>query len=243
MNDRFESILDESISALQAGVPIEEILAEAPDLASELRPLLYAAMVLADPDPELIPEERKASLRAEYLAQATELATLSPGIGQRIQALARVIKKRLTPKDVLNDVFTVIITVLLTLAMVLIVLNFAAKDTIPGDFLYGVKRVSEAIQLGLTFDTAQKLTLEEELNTRRLAELDQLMEQGRAAVVNFRGVLETKGDNLWVIEGRPVFVPQDAILEGNPQEGDDVEVHGFLRRNNALIADEIKHIP
>ncbi len=48
MTDRFETILDESISALQAGVPIEEILAEVPDYALELRPMLYAAMLLAD---------------------------------------------------------------------------------------------------------------------------------------------------------------------------------------------------
>ena len=41
MTDRFESILDESISALQAGVPLEEILDEVPEYAAELRPLLY----------------------------------------------------------------------------------------------------------------------------------------------------------------------------------------------------------
>ncbi len=38
MMDSFESILDESISALQAGVPLEEILAEVPEYAEELRP-------------------------------------------------------------------------------------------------------------------------------------------------------------------------------------------------------------
>jgi hypothetical protein len=70
MTDQFEALLDESISALQAGVPIEEILAEVPDYATELRPLLYAATVLADPKPDLVPEERKAALRAHYMELA-----------------------------------------------------------------------------------------------------------------------------------------------------------------------------
>jgi len=57
--DRFESILDESISALQAGVPIDEILAEVPEYANELRPLLYAATVLADPNLNWSPKSEK----------------------------------------------------------------------------------------------------------------------------------------------------------------------------------------
>jgi hypothetical protein len=73
MTDKFEAILDESISALQAGVPIEDIMAEVPEYAAELQPMLYAAMLLADPKPELLPETQKETLRNQYLAQVADL--------------------------------------------------------------------------------------------------------------------------------------------------------------------------
>ena len=239
MTDRFESILDESISALQAGVSIDEILAETPEYAADLRPMLYAASLLADPNPQLVPEERKAALKAEYMAQVAELGPVHPSVGGRFHAAWRIIKRRLTPKTVLTDLATITITVVLTLVMATLVLSFAARDTVPGDWLYGVKHISEQMELMLTFDAAEKQALYEELNQSRLSEIEQLIELQRAAVVRFDGTLETKGDNLWVIEGLPVFLPNDALVEGNPAEGDLVSVVGFLRTNSVLIADSI----
>jgi hypothetical protein len=240
MTDRFESILDESISALQAGIPIDEILAEVPDYADELRALLYAATVLADPNPKLIPEERKTSLRTEYVKQVAELPTISaPTFGEKSQAIFRVIRKRLTRKAVVNDLITITITIILTLLMAAVLLNYLAIDTLPGDFLYGAKRISENGQLSLAFGEERRMELENRFNQRRIWEIEQLIEQNRAAVVQFRGVLETKGENLWVIEGYTVFLPTDIEVEDNVQEGDTVEVMGLLRTNNVLVADTI----
>ena len=243
MTDRFESILDESISALQAGVSIEEVLAEAPDYADELRPLLFAASLLADPKPELIPEERKAALRARYMAQAAELKPVTPSFGEKFGAVSRIMKRRLTRRAVLNDLLTVSITIILTLAMVVLVLSFVSQDTLPGDFLYGVKRLSENTQLIFTTNNESQAQLEDTFNQRRLDEIEQLVQQKRAAIVQFKGTLETKGENLWVIEGHTVFLPQDMVIKGAPQEGDMVEVIGFLRTNNVLVADTIKNMP
>ncbi len=241
MSDSFESILDESISALQAGIPVEEILAEAPEYAAQLRPLLFAATVLADPNPHLVPEERKSALRAVYLQQAAELpAEQPPTFSEKAQAVFRIIRRRSTPKAVLSDLATVIVTVVLTLLMALLLLSYVAQTALPGDFLYSLKRSSEAVQLGLTFGEAQRTSLIETFNQRRLAEIEQLIRQYRAAVVDFRGVLETKGENLWIIAGQTVFLPPDVVLQGQPQEGDEVEVMGFLRTNEVLVADTIK---
>lgn len=240
MTDRFESILDESISALQAGVPIEDILSEVPEYAAELRPLLYAATVLADPNPSLAPEERKAALRAEYLDQATTLPTVAPSFGQKAQAILRIIQKRTTRRAVISDLVTISITIILTLAMTALILNFAAASALPGDMLYSVKRVSESIQRLFTIDQDQQDTLEEQFNQRRLKEIEQLIQQQRAAVVEFRGILEAKGENLWIIAGYTIFLPEDIVVEGDPQEGDMVKVVGLLRTNNVLVADSIK---
>lgn len=243
MSDSFESILDESISALQAGVPIEDILAETPEYATELRPLLFAATILTDPKPELVPEERKSALRAEYMKQVSNLPAVSPPtLKQKTQAIFRIIHRRLTPRAVLSDLATIIITIILTLLMTLLLLSYAAKDTLPGDLLYNFKRASENVQLGLTFDVARHAALVAEFNQRRLAEIEQLVKQNRAAVVQFKGILETKGGNLWIIAGETVFLPADVTLEGQPQEGNEVEVIGFLRTNNVLVADTIRVI-
>lgn len=241
MTDRFESILDESISALQAGVPIDEILAEAPDYADQLRPLLYAATLLADPNPQLVPAERKLALRAEYLKQVAELPAISPPtFGEKGRAIVRIARRRLTRQAVLSDFITIVITVVLTLLMAALILNYLAVDTIPGDFLYGVKRFSENVQLSFAFNEERRTELMDRFNQNRLTEIEQLIEQNRAAVVQFRGVLETKGENLWVIEGHTVFLPTDIVIEGDPKEGDTVEVIGLLRTNNVLVADTIK---
>lgn len=243
MTDRFESVLDESISALQAGVPIDEILAEAPDYANELRPLLYAAMVVADPNPDFVPEEKRAALRTQYLTQVAELPPVTPTVKEKIEAILRIVRRRLKRRTVLNDLITVSVTIILTLVMSALMLSYAASGSLPGDFLYGVKRISENISLFLTFDEENHAALEESYNQQRIVEIEQLMEQNRAAVVQFRGVVDTKGENLWVIEGMTVFLPDDiTIVQGNPQAGDTVEVIGLLRTNNILIADTIEQV-
>ncbi|MBN1993507.1 MAG: hypothetical protein JW953_12475 [Anaerolineae bacterium] len=241
MTDRFESILDECISALQAGVSIEDILAEVPDYADELRPLLYAATVLADPNPKLVPEERKSALRAMYMQQIATLPSLSaPTFWEKTQAIFRIMQRRLTPTAVLNDLATIIITVLLTLVMAALIVNYLATDAIPGDFLYGAKRFSETVQLSFAPNEGRQTELREKFNQRRLQEIEQLIEQNRAAVVQFRGILETKGDNLWVVAGHTIFLPPDIEIEKNIHEGDTVEIIGLLRANNrVLIADTI----
>ncbi len=243
MTDRFESILDESISALQAGVPLEEILAEVPDYANELRPILYAAMLLAEPNPQLAPAEKKAALQAEYMRQVAELSpiTRSP-LPEKLRAIFKVIKKRTTREAVLNDLITISVTVILTLVLVSLTLNYLAADTIPGDFLYGVKRLSESVQLTVTTNPERLAELEQIFNQRRLAEIEALIEQNRAAVIQFRGTLKTKGENLWIVENHTIFLPDDVTIDANIQEGDIVEVVGLLRTNNVLVADTITRV-
>jgi hypothetical protein len=243
MTDRFESILDECISALQAGISIDEILAEVPDYADELRPLLYAASVLADPKPDLAPEETKYALRDQYLKYAAELPALStPSFGEKTQAIWHVIRRRLTRQAVVNDLITITVTISLTVLMALLILSYLAVDALPGDFLYNVKRATEKVQLALTFTETQRGELEHSFDRRRLQEVEQLIEQNRVAVVEFKGILETKGENLWVVEGHTIFIPPDIAGKVSIREGDLIEVIGLLRTNNVVVADTIRRV-
>jgi hypothetical protein len=243
VSDRFEAILDESISALQAGVPLEDILAEVPDYATQLRPLLYAATVLADPQPQAVPAERKAALRAEYLKQVADLPAMpAPTLGQKAEAIWHIIRRRASRKTVLSDLTTVIITVLLTLLMAVLMLTYVAQESLPGDSLYSLKLLSEQMQMSLTPDSDRRAELDEQFNRRRLAEIEQLLQQNRTAVVQFRGILETKGENLWIVSGLTIFLPDDAAITGQPTEGNQVEVTGFLRANKVLVADTVNQV-
>jgi len=240
MTDRFEAILDESISALQAGVPINEILAEVPEYAAELRPLLYAATLLADPNPKLVPAEKKALLHQEYMQQVAELpAITSSPFSQKAQAIFRIVRRRSTRKAILNDLLTITITLLLTLIVGAFTLNYLALNTIPGDPLYGTKRISERIQLTLAFDPNRQTELENRFNQRRLVELEALLQQNRSGPVEFKGMVETTGENLWIIEGFTILLSEETSINGEIQEGDTVEVIGQIQTNRVLVADTI----
>ena len=196
-------------------------------------------MILAEPNPELVPEERKAALHAEYMAQIAELPPPRITFSQKFQAISHIISRRLTRTAIINDLITVSITILLTLIMTALILNYAAQDTLPGDFLYGVKRISENTRISFTFSEIRRAELETTLNQTRLAEIQQLIQLKRAAVVEFRGVIETRTENLWIIEGLIILLSDDTIVEGDPREGDPVEIIGLLRTNSVLVADTI----
>lgn len=240
MTNQFESILDECITALQAGVRIDDILAEVPEYVNELRPLLYAAALLADQDPILVPAKQKAALRAKYMDEVASLPAQPPPLSERIQAVYHILKRRLTREAILSDLVTVTITAVLTITMSLLMLNYVAIDAIPGDVLYRFKRASENLQLTFAWSDAQQQTLEYSFAQRRLYEVEQLLQQNRAGLVEFSGVVESQGENLWLIEGYPVVLPEDANLKGEIHIGSTVRVIGFLRTNRDLVADTIE---
>jgi len=110
------------------------------------------------------------------MKQVIELPAISsPTFGEKAQAIFRVIRKRLTREAVLNDLLTITITVVLTLLMAALILNYLSVDTLPGDFLYGAKRISENVQLSLAFDEERRTELENRFNQRRLKEIEHLL--------------------------------------------------------------------
>ncbi len=58
---------------------------------------------------------------------------------------------------------------------------FASRNALPGDALYGVKRVAESAGLAMTFDDTAKGRRQLQLATRRIDEVEQLAARGPAA--------------------------------------------------------------
>ena len=58
---------------------------------------------------------------------------------------------------------------------------FASRDALPGDSLYGVKRVAESAGTALTFDDAARAARHLELASTRLNEVEQLVDEKRTA--------------------------------------------------------------
>jgi hypothetical protein len=177
------------------------------------------------------------------MRQVAELSpiTRSPW-PEKVRAIFKVIKKRTTREAVVSDLITITITIILTLVLVVLALNYLAADTIPGDFLYGVKRLSENVHLAVTTNPERQAELEEVFNQRRLAEIETLIQQNRPAVVQFRGALKTKGENLWIVEDHTIFLPDDVTVDPKIREGDVIEIVGLLRTNNVLVADTITRV-
>jgi hypothetical protein len=66
----------------------------------------------------------------------------------------------------------------LILAVGVLGMNTAAADSVPGQAIYGVKRIGEAAQLLLTADESARAALIIEFSERRLAEMRLLADQG-----------------------------------------------------------------
>ena len=94
----------------------------------------------------------------------------------------------------------------------------------------------EFFQLSLTFDPERKAELEEEFNQHRLEEIEKLIEQNRAAVIQFKGILETKGENLWIVEDHTIFLPNDISIEDEIVEGAaGVAIASLLEKREEIV--------
>jgi LysM repeat protein len=159
---------DDCIERLGAGESVEACLARYPEYIAQLTPMLAAVNATA----------RAAELDAEW-------AEVSPVLAARFErALAATSPRRRTGR-----VFGAAAALILALLVALGGVTQLAGDSLPGDPLYGVKRLSESVEAGLSAP-AEALALRATLEARRVAEVSAVMAAGRAVEVDFSGVIE-----------------------------------------------------
>jgi hypothetical protein len=207
MNEELERILSEALDLLEQGVGVEAIVARYPAHAAELRPFLLTATQLARlaTQPSLTAEQR--SKRAFLAAAAAPRDRRAP-VGGRLARL-----------------FAPVMAVVLLFLLGGTALVGASASATPGSALYETKRLVESLRLGLATDPERAAVLRERFRQERLAEIEQLLADGRAADVTFIGTLAAIDGPRWTVDGLPVDVTE-AVVNGTPRVGALVEITG-----------------
>jgi len=116
----------------------------------------------------------------------------------------------------------------------------ASAKSLPGDPLYPLKRVSEKVQLALTFDEASRAQLLSTFEQRRLAEVRAVMQERKSTHVQFKGTIEKIGEDAWQISGLIVSIGPDTIIEGIPRLGKTARVDALTKSDGSLSAQRIQ---
>ena len=245
---KFEILLAECLDRLEEGESLQSILDTYPQQANRLKPLLKAAFVSRSlPKPEPSPEAVQSgknrllaevdSLRLEnkFSKNRTKPAD-ARYTGRLLEKIHSFIEKenidmKLVPRLAIYVLITALVGGFFTVS--------ASASSLPGDPLYGLKLSWERAQMVFTFDDDAQAELEEEFESERISEVEELLEEGREEEIEFSGIIEEIGTSAWIISGITVQVDQDTELEGILEVGTLVEVEAMTQEDGSLLALEI----
>ncbi|MBE0448253.1 MAG: hypothetical protein IBX64_09180 [Actinobacteria bacterium] len=171
-NKKLENALDYSIRLLNSGASIDDCLRMYPNQRRELKDLLEAAACIksAYPDyPELRPSKLYIKAGREKFLAAIEggvpSAVFKTGRGKVLAASSLSSMRGLYKKAAIASTAAAA-ALLITMGG----LAYASGDSMPGNPLYGIKRIVENAQLALAFDSESRARLHFEFAQRRIAE-------------------------------------------------------------------------
>lgn len=219
-----EDALEEALRQLREGVPLEEVAARYPELA----PVLRAARILEAARPPA------PSLRAELASRTAFL--------QRAEAL-RASRRPWTALFVGLFRYAPAGAAIAGLLVLVGVLHALAQRSLPGDPLYGLKRMEERVWLALTLDPLERRQVEETLAARRWEEYRALAERRGAGTVTWEGRIEAIEGMTWRIGGIPVEVFPETEILGPVALEERAAVTAFLGPGGQLVALRIQGFP
>lgn len=194
------------LEALENGESVEQILNRYPDFVDELRPFLVTAVQL----PQLAHQPTLAAQQTSqqrFLQQAAEL---------RKSAKSRSAWHRLRP--VLAPLASLVMLLLVSVSLIT-----ASNAALPGDALYGTKRLFESFRLTRTGDVE---VLQQQTQNERRREVDAVLQSDRNVWVEFEGTIETMQGEMWLVSGIAVQVDSFTRIKGDRQVGAWVRVNG-----------------
>lgn len=225
MTQLFEpySILEICLARLNAGENLETVLADYPQQAAEMRPLLIAALKASRSGvPLRVPASAQIDSRTRFLAEAQRRQTKPKGFLPRF-----------------NFAYAAIAIIIIIFAGIYGT-GLASAETVPGETLYPVKRVVEQAQLALTTDQITRLDLEEEFDRRRVAEVEELKQEGRTESVTVAGPLEELADLSWSVGGVKLNLTPDQLALARTLLGSYIEVKGKIRGEEGIEVENLE---
>lgn len=220
-----ETLLEDCLQQLQHGVGLDEVLAQHPKQAQELRPMLVAALASRSLGEGIhTPAAAQARSLSKVLAK-----TQAMGQPQRSPAVHHSFRFAFA---------------LLALVAVLVLGGLSAvavsAQALPGDKLYDLKLATENTRLFFTRDSVRRMELEQTYDQKRADEVEELIQHSRSSEVTFTGSLTQTSPTEWQVANVRVFVTPQTQITAQDQPGILVEVHGFLQADGAIVADRIR---
>ena len=177
MSEAIEEILAKCLDQMEAGASLESCLADFPEQAAELKPLLQMTqqmnqLTIVGPRPAFA---RGARLRLEnQLRIPGETVTLNGRNRYASQKPKLFLQRRFS-----MGFLQLIIAAALALTATTGTAVYAANASNPGDFLHGLDLAMENIQLNLAPDVWSKVQLRLEFASERLAEAQETFAENK----------------------------------------------------------------
>lgn len=227
--NNINDILEACLQRLENGADLETLLSSYPEQASELRPILDAAV------------------RArEMIAPAPSEKALRRGRAKFMQRAAELRELKVAPRKRAFPVFQRVAVTLTLTALFLASgtgLVGASSSALPGENLYPVKRSWEGLRLIFTFNEEFRENLEYEFENERLEEVGELIAEGRHETIQFAGVfMDVNG--VTYISGVQVVITETTQLP--PQvivNGAAVIITGHTNAEGFVEAESIELLP
>jgi hypothetical protein len=243
MNMPIDQLLDECLDQIHQGQSLESCLADHPQEAENLRPLLETAAALRTATVQ------HSTRRAFLQGQARMFAAIDREFPQKPVsegAFSRYsvrILTWITGKETIDMKLATRLTVAFILVLVVIAglgtTAVSARNALPGDLLYSLKASAQNAQLMLTWDAQARQALEQHFQEEYRHEVHMLMQDGRQAPVRFVGKLDAMNNNLWVVGGLPVTVDPATKITGNLQLGDLVQVEAAVQKDGSILVSSL----
>lgn len=204
---------DDCIDRLNRGESLESCLHSYPDFADTLRPMLETGRGV---------RQLEAS---PFEVQAAQAA----GRARVLQAMADTQFGR---RDALLAPYMRLVAAIALLMLVFLSgASLAAESSLPGDPLYGLKRLTENLRSvgGFSFDFDQ----------RRIDEIRQLQALQRAAQVTFSGDVEEIQVAVWRVAGLSLDLRPETVVQAGIKVSDRVQVRAETHNDGRLVAQQI----
>ena len=211
-NVDLSTALNDCIDRLAKGQSLEDCLHTYPDHAQELRPMLEAGFLV-----------RHTRVSPGEIAQAKDRVRFQLEEHRRERRSIRPIGLARISGSML------IVTLLVAVG-----LGLLAENSLPGDLLYGVKRLTENVR-----QFASGNTLGTQFAQRRVSEVATLLAQKRVADVVFDGELTAINGSIWTVAGIPVKVAPTTQGASSVKVSDQIEVQGSTTTDGEVIARRI----